>query len=399
MFDRKGIKLTAKSIVKSNMLWSALALLLTGLLPMLPNIIISFISGSGLLLNVGKAAQDIQSGYPPEAVMGTLFYNGGNILLVLITNILSIVVTVFFALPLMVGYNKFLLNNKEGETNIFEYLFQPFKEKTFVKLGFTMAIQNILIGLLTMLCVIPGFIFGIKWMFVPFIIAENPELSWKEASARSKEITSGHFGDLFVLLLSFIGWFYLSTLCTCGILGIVFVYPYLSQSIAQAYKELSGFDTNYNNNQNIPDNSDNSNNNYNNAYEQNNSYTQQNYQQTPQQSYEQQPFGQGYEQQQQYPQQGYQQQSMPQEYSQQASTQQEMSQGYNYPQLYPQQQEYYQQQGYPQQPIQQETQQNYPQQQPQMPQGYSQYPQQQYPQQEYPQYPQYPQYPNNYPQQ
>ena len=72
---------------------------------------------------------------------------------------------------------------------------------------------------------------------VPYIMAENPELSAREACARSKQIMDGNRWRLFCLTFSFIGW---SILCafTCGI-GNIVLNPYIEAAIADFYREIS----------------------------------------------------------------------------------------------------------------------------------------------------------------
>ena len=53
----------------------------------------------------------------------------------------------------------------------------------------------------------------------------------------SKAMTQGHKGDLFIFDLSFFGWMLLSGL-TCGILGIVYVNPYMYTAHAGLYDAL-----------------------------------------------------------------------------------------------------------------------------------------------------------------
>lgn len=67
----------------------------------------------------------------------------------------------------------------------------------------------------------------------PYILAENPEMTAKEAIEKSKQITNGHKFDLFVLELSFILWMLL-TVFTFGIAGI-YVIPYMSATTANFY--------------------------------------------------------------------------------------------------------------------------------------------------------------------
>jgi uncharacterized membrane protein len=72
---------------------------------------------------------------------------------------------------------------------------------------------------------------------IPYLLAENPNMSSKEAFRRTKELMSNNKMDTFVLDLSFIGWILLSA-CTFGILMIFFVRPYIYLVETELYVAL-----------------------------------------------------------------------------------------------------------------------------------------------------------------
>jgi uncharacterized membrane protein len=96
---------------------------------------------------------------------------------------------------------------------------------------------GVLIGLV--LCIIPGIIFGIIFMFYGYVIAENPDLaSPTDALRRSADITRGHRWELFalgliLLLINIVG------VVAC-LVGLVFTYGISAIAIAYAYRSLSG---------------------------------------------------------------------------------------------------------------------------------------------------------------
>ena len=89
----------------------------------------------------------------------------------------------------------------------------------------------------TMLFVIPGIIKYYSYYLTPYILADCPNVTATEALNISKRMTKGHKGKLFVLDLSFIGWYILSAM-TVGILYILYVGPYQSTTDAGFYIEL-----------------------------------------------------------------------------------------------------------------------------------------------------------------
>ena len=93
------------------------------------------------------------------------------------------------------------------------------------------------VTLWSLLFIIPGIIKGLSYYFTANILAECPDVSATEAIKISMRITKGHKMDVFVFILSFIGWFILSVL-TLGILYIVYVGPYFYTADAGLYLEL-----------------------------------------------------------------------------------------------------------------------------------------------------------------
>ena len=100
-----------------------------------------------------------------------------------------------------------------------------------------MALYTLFVGLGTILFIIPGIIVALGLFEVPFLLAEDPSVSGMDAIRRSWEDMKGHKGELFGLILSFIGWILLSIL-TCGILAVFYSGPYMALSEAGFYHEL-----------------------------------------------------------------------------------------------------------------------------------------------------------------
>lgn len=95
--------------------------------------------------------------------------------------------------------------------------------------------MNLYIFLWFLLLIIPGIIKSYEYMFIPYLLAENPDMDIKEVFKKSKEMTNNQKGNMFVLDLSFIGWYFLGALI---IIGAVFVAPYHEATRAQLYFEL-----------------------------------------------------------------------------------------------------------------------------------------------------------------
>lgn len=132
------------------------------------------------------------------------------------------------------GYAKFLLNQHDGNTYEIKDLFSQFDR---FSVGFLQAfLRNLYIVLWSLLLVIPGIIKSFSYAMTPFILADNPQMTAKEAIRRSQEMMDGHKGELFMLGLTFIGWELLNVF-TLGI-GSLWLNPYMNASYAVFYREL-----------------------------------------------------------------------------------------------------------------------------------------------------------------
>ena len=112
-------------------------------------------------------------------------------------------------------------------------------------LGFTQDIgQNILLGLLSslfvalwsLLLIVPGIVKAYSYSMIYFIKADHPEYDWRTCLHASQELTYGHKMELFVLDLSFIGWYLVGALCL-GV-GTLWVQPYHETAKALYYEQL-----------------------------------------------------------------------------------------------------------------------------------------------------------------
>lgn len=75
-----------------------------------------------------------------------------------------------------------------------------------------------------------------SFMLVPYLAFDRPELSIWETIMLSKDYMKGEKWNMFVMSLSFIGWFLL-VLITAGIAGI-YVQPYYNLAVTEAYKYI-----------------------------------------------------------------------------------------------------------------------------------------------------------------
>jgi len=136
---------------------------------------------------------------------------------------------------IQLGYAQYLLKQQDKAGPDVKDLFSQFHR---FGQGFLQAfLRSLFTALWSLLFIIPGIMKAYSYAMTPFIMAERPELTAKEAITISKEMMDGHKWDLFVLDLSFIGWDLLCVL-TCGI-GHLFLNPYTNTAHAVFYRTLS----------------------------------------------------------------------------------------------------------------------------------------------------------------
>ena len=134
---------------------------------------------------------------------------------------------------IQVGYADYLLKQHDREIHSTKDIFSKFD---YFAQGFLqLLLRNIFTALWTLLFIIPGIVKSFAYAMTPFIMAENPDMSAKEAIKLSQEKMMGHKGELFWLGLTFFGWSLLATLT--GGIGYIFLNPYMNAAYAAFYRD------------------------------------------------------------------------------------------------------------------------------------------------------------------
>lgn len=153
--------------------------------------------------------------------------------------IVILIISIFIGPLITVGKNRFFLEGFKGDVQI-SYLFSTFNRDEFWGIFKCMFITNIKNFLWTLLLIIPGIIKSYEYSMVPYLLSKEPDLTSSEAIGISRSLTDGHKLDMFILDLSFLGWYFLGALLF-GI-GTFFVVPYEEATKARLYNVLSGND-------------------------------------------------------------------------------------------------------------------------------------------------------------
>ena len=151
---------------------------------------------------------------------------------VLFVAIITHVIRAFLIAPLEVGCDKFFKKNINEEAELGE-LGCAYKNNYLTTVG-TLLLRDIKIALWSLLLVVPGIVKAYEYRMVPYILAENPNMSSSEVFKLSKEMMTGNKWNTFVMDLSFLLWNILGAF-TFGLLNVFYVNPYQKMTEAGIY--------------------------------------------------------------------------------------------------------------------------------------------------------------------
>ena len=170
--------------------------------------------------------------------MMKFFYHGKIYDYLIILAYVTVLICFILFIKNVLGIGKiryFLEERRYKKTRIDKILF-PFRVKRGIHLAYVLFFKTLFQSLWN-LTIIGGFIKRYEYLFIPYVLAENPNISKKEAFRLSKELTKGTKLKLFKLDLSLILYFLLSII-TIKISDILFFNSYYECIIAETYMQL-----------------------------------------------------------------------------------------------------------------------------------------------------------------
>jgi len=136
--------------------------------------------------------------------------------------------------PFTFGYFAYFLQLHRGQRPELGVLFGGFQ-----RFGPTLVLyllMSVFIFLWSLLLIIPGIIASFRYAMAFYIMHDDPNVSAMDALRRSSEMMKGYKLKLFVLYLTFFGWFLLSCL-TLGI-GFLWLMPYAQAAMTAFYEQV-----------------------------------------------------------------------------------------------------------------------------------------------------------------
>ena len=155
---------------------------------------------------------DIQMDIRPQDIVAVAFTVIVVLIVAAIVLAIGIALDVLLLNPVQVGINRFMVKSLDDTARI--------------------------VVLWSLLFIVPGIYKAYQYRMVPYILGENPDMTYQEVLQRSKDMMDGQKWDAFVLDLSFILWHMLGGI-TCGLAEIFYVAPYVNLTDAALYSRLS----------------------------------------------------------------------------------------------------------------------------------------------------------------
>ena len=225
MLKSKELRAKAWESLKGKYWMAFVVTLVTGLIGSIGNTFITFGQELSAVLGLVDPAE-----MDSTMALGALVLNG----VVIVAAIIGFLFALFVTSPLTVGLCNYFIKNTDSKPS-FNDAFSGFKVKYGRNIG-TLLLVGIKTVLWSILFIIPGIIKTYEYAIIPYILADDPEISSKDAFKKAKQMMTGNKWRLFKLEFSFIGWFLLCVL-TLGI-GTLFLIPYVNAATAEFYAEL-----------------------------------------------------------------------------------------------------------------------------------------------------------------
>lgn len=152
-------------------------------------------------------------------------------------SILSIAYTIFVGNVITVGLCRACLAAYRGEEFDLGDLFAFFNENYLRVVG-GMALVTLFVTLGFILLIVPGIIASLGLSRVAYLLADGDTATGIDLIKKSWDMMNGHKSELFVFILSFIGWLLLTAI-TAGVVGVFYVNPYMNVALAGYHDELT----------------------------------------------------------------------------------------------------------------------------------------------------------------
>lgn len=150
--------------------------------------------------------------------------------------LLGIVYWILVIKVLEVGRCRYFLETRTYSVTPLNRFLLPYRIRRTWNVAKTMCIKEIFLALWC-LTIVGGIIKFYSYRMVPYILAENPDLSTREVIKLSRKMMDGNKWRTFLMDFSFLGWYILSML-TFNVLTVLLITPYRLGTEAELYIAL-----------------------------------------------------------------------------------------------------------------------------------------------------------------
>ncbi len=137
-----------------------------------------------------RAPEDFEM-YIPEGITVTVSW-------------MTLLIAIFAGNVFTVGCCRFFVENREYRAPVSK-VFHGFQSGHYTNAVWIMFLRDVKIVLWTFLFVIPGIVKTYEYRMVPYILADQPDISARDAFAISREMMRGQKVDAWILDVSFLG--------------------------------------------------------------------------------------------------------------------------------------------------------------------------------------------------
>ncbi|MCQ2514948.1 MAG: DUF975 family protein, partial [Ruminococcus sp.] len=135
-----------------------------------------------------------------------------------------------------VSYRRLFMENRIYDKVPLQKIFFLLGVKRVKKVSFAM-LKLCLYQLFWEFTIVGGIIKYFSYFMVPYILAENPDLTGRQAITLSRKMMKGHKWQCFIMIMSFILWDILNSF-TLGLLAIFYLNPYKEATYCEYYNYI-----------------------------------------------------------------------------------------------------------------------------------------------------------------
>lgn len=157
-------------------------------------------------------------------------------ILVIVALLVTLTAGLFVTEVFRVVLRRIVLESRTYDKVPLRRFLYPLQTGCWVRMAWVLLVENVY-RLLWWCTVVGGIVKTYSYFLVPYIVAENPNISANEAISLSRRMMKGHKWECFVAQLSFLGW-YLLSIATFGLSAIFYSNGYNAAFFAEYYVKL-----------------------------------------------------------------------------------------------------------------------------------------------------------------